>query len=153
MVKYIRESISAYPTKLSADESFFHIHLPLAQSFIDSPRLPQSVKRLCLQTLVEGIVHLIKSRPHTQASRVVAALTQPSLWGSQIIIFLNEEYFRDFFIREDDVQQWIPLPDDSSFLRKWSIVLPPGLSIRGYKEIMSDTDFHYEGEIWFIGEL
>ncbi len=35
----------------------------------------------------------------------------------------------------------------------YNVNLSSNLIVKGYKEIISDDDYNYEGEIWFIGEL
>lgn len=35
---------------------------------------------------------------------------------------------------------------------EWGLSVPPDFQVLGYKEVITDEDGYYEGEIWFIGE-
>jgi hypothetical protein len=83
----------------------------------------------------------------------VAIIDLPSLWNSQIVVFFDEEYFNNFFIRDSTEQNWRTIPDIRDFLQEWNLDIPLDLSIRGYYEKIHDEDYNYEGEIWAVGEL
>lgn len=55
--KYTRE----FPTEFY--NGYWHLHLPVAQDFISSSKTPNRIKRLCIQTLLDRAVHLIRLKP------------------------------------------------------------------------------------------
>ncbi len=86
--------------------------------------------------------------------RVVVAVELPDLWGSQIIVFKGDFYFKNFFDRNDEYQKWLLLTDDRDIQSEWGLTVTSDGQISGFKEVIADEDgYHYEGEIWFIGEL
>nr|WP_082862852.1 DUF3916 domain-containing protein [Domibacillus aminovorans] len=77
---------------------YWHMHLPVAQDFINSNKTPNKVKRLCIQTLLDRADHLIRMKPNDKEKyRVVVAVDLPDLWGTQIIVFKGDSYFKNFF--------------------------------------------------------
>lgn len=136
------------------DNGYWHIHLPVAQAFIDSQKTPFSIRRKCIQLLIESVHHLISIRPEeVKKYKVVAAINLPELFDSQIIIFYEDNYYNSFFERNDDCQRWTLLPSTRNIYAEWNLRKLPNLGVRGYKEVIVDEDFSYEGEIWFIGEI
>ena len=132
---------------------YWHLHLPTARSFIDSPRTPQSVRRECVQLLLDAASRLIALRPSSIAAPVVVAVTTPFVFDSQLIAFFSPDYFASFFHRDEPDQRWTALPASRSLVREWRLSLPPSFSERGFHEHIHDEDYEHHGEIWFFGEL
>jgi hypothetical protein len=153
MIKQIEESTSEFPTHFY--NGYWHLHLPVAQDFIDSSKTPKKVKRFCIQTLLNRAEQLIPLKPKDKEQyRVVVAINSPGLWASQIIVFKGDAHFKNFFNRNDEFQKWLPLADTRNIHLEWGLSVPEDLLILGFKEIITEEDdYHYEGEIWFIGEL
>ncbi len=153
MIKRIEEHTMKFPSEFK--HHYWHMHLPIAQDFIDSKKTPNKVKRLCMQTLLERAYLLMQMKPNDRKNyRVVVAISLPELWSSQIIIFKGESYFLNFFNRNNDYQKWLQLSDGRDIQKEWGLLVPNDMQISGYKELMIEEDgYRYEGEIWFIGEL
>lgn len=152
MVKRIEQETINFPSDFY--NGYWHLHLPVGQSFISSNKTPIGIKRLCIQTLLNRAEHLVNIKSETlERTRVVVAVDLPSLWNSQIIVFSGETHFKGFFHRNDDSQRWITLPKGRSIVREWKLTVPKNLKVIGFREEITDEDFHYVGEIWFIGEL
>ena len=85
---------------------------------------------------------------------MVVAIDFPHVSGSQIIVFKGDSHFKDFFNRNNEAQKWIPLATTRDIQHEWGLSVPEDLCRSGFKEIITDEDGdHFEGEIWFIGEL
>lgn len=153
MIERIKENTSEFPTEFY--NGYWHLHLPVAQDFINSDKTPKKIKRLCIQTLLDRTEHLIGLKPNDKEQyRVVVAVDFPDLWGSQIIIFKGDSHFKDFFNRNDEYQMWLHLSENRNIQTEWELSVPNDLQLSGFKEVITDEDgYHYEGEIWFIGEL
>lgn len=153
MMKRIEENTFEFPTDFY--NGYWHLHLPVAPDFINSNKTPKRVKRLCIQSLLDRAEYLIGFKPNDkQKYRVVAAIDLPDLWGSQIIVFKGDAHFEEFFNRDDEYQKWLHLPNDRKIQTEWGLSVPNDLQITGFKEEITDEDgYHFEGEIWFIGEL
>lgn len=154
MVENMYEYTEEFPEEHYEGAGYWHMHLPVAQDLIDSSNTPQSVRKLCVQTLIDRVEHLVKAKPKTEeSSRVVGSIDLPNLWDSQITVFFDQSYFEEFFDRDSDEQRWIPLPPNRNIAREWGLEVPSDLKIKGYKEEIHDEDYDHVGEIWFIGEL
>jgi hypothetical protein len=153
MVGRIAALGSDFPLEDRKDCGCWHADLPVAQSFIDSARTPRTVRRLCIQALLDAAQHLRQAPRVSAPSRVVAAITLPTLFSSQLIVFFGDAYFDSFFLRTTPEQTWVPLPPDRSLVAEWNLSLPEGFLVRGYCETIRDVDFECRGEIWFVGEL
>ncbi|MGG3449368.1 DUF3916 domain-containing protein [Domibacillus aminovorans] len=92
----MEENTMEFPMEFYND--YWHMHLPVAQDFINSNKTPNKVKRLCIQTLLDRADHLIRMKPNDKEKyRVVVAVDLPDLWGTQIIVFKGDSYFKNFF--------------------------------------------------------
>ncbi len=153
MIKRIEEYTKTFPSAFYNDE-YWYMPLPVSQAFIDSCNTPRKVKRLCIQTLLNQAQHLIKIKPiDTHTYRVVVLISINHLWDSQIIVFKNEDYFHNFFNRNNEFQKWIPLSSESDFWKSWGISICPTVQTLHFQEIIYDEDTIDEKEIWFVGEL
>ncbi|MGM0878264.1 MAG: DUF3916 domain-containing protein [Bacillota bacterium] len=153
MVNRIEQETIKFPSDFY--NGYWHLHLPVAQDFISSSKIPYGVKRLCIETLLSRAKHLIKIKPNTlETVRVVVSIDLPDLWNSQIIVFSGDSHFKGFFDRYDEFQKWMPLSKKRSFESEWGINIPENMNVLGFKEEIINDDLDiYEAEIWFIGEL
>ncbi|WP_242212445.1 DUF3916 domain-containing protein [Bacillus cereus group sp. BfR-BA-01383] len=153
MIKRIEEHTKTFPSTFHNDE-YWYMPLPVSQAFIDSRKTPRKVKRLCMQTLLNQANQLIKMKPSdTHTYRVVVMISIADLWGSQIIVFKNDDYFHNFFNRNSEYQKWIPLSNESDFWKTWRISICHTVQTLQFQEIIHDEDECFKKEIWFIGEL
>lgn len=102
---------------------------------------------------LDAAFRLISLRPPTVSAHVVAAISTPCLFDSQLIVFDSQQYFAWFFHRDGPEQKWIALPTTRSFVRECDLSLPIGFIERGFHEHLHDDDYQQDGEIWFFGEL
>lgn len=154
MIKRIEENTMEFPSEFY--KGYWHLHLLVAQDFIDSDKTPYNVKQLCIQTLIDRTKRLIEVKPDSKEKlRVAACINFPHLWDSQIIVFKGDSHFEDFFNRNDDYQKWTPLTKERGIETEWGLFISNGMEIKCFKEeVIDDEDEYYHtGEIWFIGEL
>ncbi|EEK99636.1 hypothetical protein bcere0013_32130 [Bacillus cereus BDRD-ST26] len=153
MIKQIEEHTKTFPSTFYNDE-YWYMPLPVSQAFIDLCKTPRKVKRLCIQTLLNQANHLIKIKPSdTHTYRVVTLISIENLWESQIIVFKNDDYFHNFFNRNNEFQKWISLSNKIDFWKTWGISICPTAQILHFQEVIYDEDAIDKKEIWFIGEL
>lgn len=68
--------------------------LPVAENFINASKLPNKVKRMCMQMLLDRAKHLMELKPNDKEKyRVVVLVNLSSLWDSEIIVFKGNTYF------------------------------------------------------------
>lgn len=155
MVQDLIACTDKFPIEFSA-ERFWHEHLPVPQAFIDSTNTPHSVRRLCMQTMIDRTNFLAQSKPkHLTNSRVCCLINLPDLFFSEVTIFFSESYFQTFFNRKGPWQKWTPI-QDKDLTKEYNLTVPANFQVRGYKDEASDDDdpniLAYTGEVWFIGE-
>lgn len=154
--KYLLVDTETFPEP-DYDYGYTHFHLPTSQSFIDSSKTPVSVRKQCIQLMIDRIHFLIENKPNLDiTTRVVALISLPDLWNSQIIVFFGDEYFSSFFDRNWEYQKWIPLPEKRSIEKEWGLSIPENMKIRGYRQEIideDDIDDKFINELWAIGEL
>lgn len=154
MIDKIDAIANEIPTEHRKGCGYWHAHLPVAQAFIDSPRTPGSVRRLCVQSIVEAADRLrSRQQARTIQCRVVAAVELPGLFNSQIIVFFGDDYFSSFFQRDTPEQRWTPLEPRRSLAREWTLKVPGGFVERGFEEVIAEEDYQHRGELWFFGDV
>lgn len=152
MIKRIEASTLKFPTEFY--NGYWHLHLPVAQGFINSTKTPRKIKRMCIQSLLDSAAHLTELKPKdNEKYRVMVSIELPDLWDSQLIVFQGDTHFDDFFNRNDDYQKWLPLPENRKIHTEWGLSIPNGMQIAGFHQLILDEEYPYENDIWFIGEL
>ena len=154
MIKNIVDQTQTFPEEDRPNCGYWHLHVPVAQEFIDSIHTPQSVRRLCVQTLVDRVEHLKSVKPKSDREiRVVACIGLPNLWNSQVVVFFGDEYFSNFFARHTCEQSWEALPQGRSIAEEFKLAIPEDATEKGFSEHVQGEDWKRHGELWFIGEL
>lgn len=111
------------------------------------------MRRAAIQALVNAAAKLRAAVSHPGATRVVAAVSLPEIFDSQLIVFFGDAHWNEFFDRRSDDQRWTVLPQSRSLAREWRIQIPEGMIERGYRETVQDESYASHGELWFVGEL
>ena len=151
MIRRLQEETALFPEPHQGTH-YWHLHLPVPHAFIDSQTTPKAVQRLCAQMLIDCAYHLTQiASPSPQTIRIVAAITLPEMWPSQLIVFFDSDYFDKFFDRNTDHQRWSLL--EKSLIKQWHLSLPDGFSERAYHEERLEEDATYKSTLWFIGQL
>lgn len=152
-IKSIEELTEVFP-EIEIDRGYWHLHLPVKQEFIDSKKTPSTVRKICIQTLIDRVQHLVEIKPNLDIRiRVIACIEIPCLWNSQIIIFFGDDYFKNFFNRNDQYQIWTPLPTKRNLQNELNLKMPVKLNVKGYSEKIKEEDYETSSELWFVGEL
>ena len=55
------ELTSEFP-KIDLDHGYWHLHIPTSQRFIDSYKTPASLRRKCIQLIIDRVEFLIKNK-------------------------------------------------------------------------------------------
>lgn len=154
MVRDIEQLAMVTPAEHREGCGYWHAHLPVAEAFIDSPVTPRSIRRLCIQTMLDAANSLRTAQQQRGTDcRVIAAIDLPRLFESQLIVFFGQDYFARFFKRDTPDQTWVGLPPHRRLGREWSLRMPSGFSEWGFSETIRDEDFQSRGEVWFCGDL
>jgi hypothetical protein len=156
MVQDLIACTNKFPVEFSS-EKYWNKRLPVPQTFIDSTNTPHSVRRLCMQTMIDRAEFLAQSKPnHLTNSRVCCLIDLPALFFSEVTIFFSESYFQTFFDRNRSWQKWTII-QDKNLAKEYNLRVPTNFQVRGYQvsHYLDDNDpniLTYTGETWFIGE-
>jgi len=149
LLKYIDE-FEAYK---NIDEKYEHFHVPCSCDFINSKKTSSKVKTAFCKKWLKATERFIKRKPSKLPfCKVVSLISIHDLWGSQIKIFYDEDYYNTFWDRKTPEQLWEQITDKNlSFIRERGITTH--LTEIGYRETLKDEDYTYKGVLWFYGEL
>lgn len=130
-----------------------HFHVP-SSMFIESSRTSRKVKTEFFRKWIKTAEAFISEKPvDIPFCKVVAVLSVPNYWSSQITVFYDENYFNSFWKRTESEQFWIPIKQEEAFCKKRNIIT--SLKETGYHEIIIDEDENteFENDLWFYGDL
>jgi len=154
MVEKIGARGCVEPIEQPPGRGYWHAHLPIRRSFIHSVGLPWSVRRLCIQSLLDAALQLQLAQVSRGTScRVVAAIDLPSLADSQLIVFFGDEQLFRFFQRQSPDQTWVALPRHRSLEREWKLRRPKGFLEWGFEETLDEDGMPQVSEVWFFGNV
>jgi len=150
----LRSATERFPKEDRPSCGYWHLHMPVSQAFIDSASTPQPIRRTFIQAVLEAANKLRELKPtdKKQKTRIVASISLPSLFDSQITVFFDDDYFRTFFNRDSSEQRWTALPLKRDLQRELLLNIPEGFQQIGFHESISDADYRFEGEMWFFVE-
>ena len=132
-------------------QKYEHFHVP-SSPFIEGNRTNGAVKTEFCRKWLETTEKFISQKPEEQHfCKVVAVLSVPNLWSSQIIIFYDEGYYDSFWKRTSPEQFWSLTKDKMSFCKGRNIVT--SLEERCYHEKIVEDDNIFECDLWFYGDL
>lgn len=118
-------------------------------NFLDVSKI--SIKRKFIIKWLEITEKFINSKDNKRFCRIVGMIETKEISNSRIILFYDEEYYNNFWKREDSYQIWKRLDSKKSLKQRLNI--QSNLKEIGFKETLNDDDFRYETELWFYGEL
>lgn len=81
-----------------------HFHVPCGR-WISEPKTSSKVKTEFCRKWAAKTHEIIADKPNNHKfCKVVACITSPCFWDSQIIIFYDENYFNEFFDRKGRIK-------------------------------------------------
>jgi hypothetical protein len=154
LINTLNEMTEQLPNTSDYGLGYWHLHLPFEQGYINSNKAPNKLRKEIMQVLINRVSHLKTLKtPSKEQNRIYTVISLPNLFDSQIAVIPHRSWFNGFFERDGYEQKWLPLDSYRDLIKEWKLNLPTGLEVKGFKEIISDGDYYYEGEIWFIGEI
>lgn len=147
MFSYIDKFIPFVQTDLRYE----HFHVP-SDMFIESNQTSGTIKTEFCRKWLKTTEEFISQKPtDVPFCKVIAFLSVPHYWSSQIIIFYDENYFNSFWNRTGPEQFWIPTEQGYSFCKERNIAT--SLQEICYHEKIDDDDGVFEDDLWFYGDL
>lgn len=161
--RYIDEQLDSFPIPKNPDPSYpgyASLHLRFDEFFTDSKKVPSSVRRFFVQTILKRIHCLLETRTEAQREyRIFYGFTPPDLGYSFITILFTkkgmESFYEGFFSREAEGERLIRLHHTQNLETEWGLHIPKGLNVKGYKPDVDDDEYEYDyqDEMWFVGRL
>ena len=140
LIRAIEEKEVSFET----EDDMICLEVP-SSPWIEMPKTYGKVKTAFCRAWISKTEELIKKVPEDKGfCKVVGFIVYPEFWNSQIIIFKDEEYYRNFWDRKGPYQTWT-LVNDRSFAEQRGI--RTGLKEVGYEEVLEDEDFRHRSDI------
>lgn len=133
------------------DRGYADAKIALPQALLTRP----AIANRAAQVLIDTAARLAREKPARHRNvRVMAILTYPDLFGSELCFFFDEDDFEAFTRRDSAWRRWTPM-EGESLVQRDGLTLPPGFSEAGYRTMDLDDDGTTEhfGEVWLVGEI
>lgn len=135
---------------INIDTEYEHFHFP-GGFFIAMDKTSGKIKTAFCRKWLQTTEKFIMQKPKDISfCKVVAVISDPNYYSSQIIIFYSEEYYNSFWDRNGPYQFWTPIQSEYSFCRRRNI--KTFFAEKGYHERLVDEEM-YETDLWYYGEL
>lgn len=118
-------------------------------NFLDISK--NNIKTKFINKWLETTEKFIKQNTGKKYCKIVAIIETNEISNSRIILFYDEEYYNNFWNRNDSYQVWNKLDQKKSLKQKLNI--KTNLKEIGFKETINDEDFKYETELWVYGDI
>lgn len=151
-LKALFANIDKFTPFNNSEEDYKHFHVP-GGMFIEHAKTYSKIKTAFCKKWIETTEKMIVQKPEMlHFCKIVAVISVPHFWSSQIIIFYDESYYKSFWNRDTEYQMWLPITNKKrSFVKERNISTL--LCEYGYHEKIQDEDELYEEDLWFYGEL
>lgn len=111
----------------------------------------QATRRECARRLIQACAALVRAKPAAAATaRVTCAVCVPEVWGSELCIYFDEEYFLAQ-VGATPSAEAAPI-HGRSLAAEWGLVVPLGLGERGTLRVY-DAQAQERGDQWRYGEV
>lgn len=128
-----------------------HFHVP-GSPFIESRQTSGKVKTEFCRKWLETTQKFIAQKPaEKDFCKIVAVLSVPNYWSSQIIVFYDESYYNSFWDRTGPYQVWKLERENKSFCKERNIITT--LREACYHETLTDDDEVFKCDLWFYGDI
>lgn len=118
-------------------------------NFLDISK--NNIKTKFINKWLETTEKFIKQNTAKKYCKIVGIIEINEISNSRIIFFYDEEYYNNFWNRNDSYQVWNKLDQKKSLKQKLNI--KTNLKEIGFKETINDEDFKYETELWVYGDI
>lgn len=149
-LKMLLRRINEFTPFLETDDNYDHFHVP-SDPFIDSLKTRGRIKTEFCRAWISTTERFILQKPNDLPfCKVMAVISVPYYWNSQIIIFYDENYYNNFWDRTGPEQFWTKIDQEYSFCKERNI--KTAVREMCYQEKMIDDEL-FVNDLWFYGEL
>lgn len=127
-----------------SDEKYWNWKIPILDRMVDRPTTTMALQRRCGNALLRAASYIESSKPNELESAIVTVLlTYPDMFGSEICIFFNADYFDSFYKRNGEEQK-LKRISNGGLAEKISLNIPKGFEEVGYQHTIIGE---WEGEV------
>lgn len=138
------DSFEGYFPSEYAQEKYWNWKLPVLDRLVGPPTTTNEIQAHCSQAILRAAKHLFEARPEEYSQAVVSALiTYPQMFGSEICIFFDKDYFASFFDRNCEWESLTPI-NGEELSKSLNFDVPHPFIQSGYIHTTKDE---WEGEI------
>ncbi len=148
-----------FPTgPIREDKGYDHYKIPVESWLVAPPIATDAVYARCANAILAAAVNLAKAKPERfQLARVAAIIGHPDMFGSEVCVFFDPQYWRTFAARDSEDDRWRALPAECSLSARLGIAVPSGFIEQGYatwwRDDTFDPPYEVSNETWIYAEL
>ena len=143
-----------FPTE-HATQRYMNWKIPVLDRLVRPATTTAAIQAHCAQCLIDAAAFVAEAKPVELAqARAVAIIDLPDMFGSEVCVFFDENYFQSFTDRTTDWQRWTLLPKARNVIDEMGLLLPDTFVAVAFAEVIRDqeTGDVREGEVWLVGE-
>lgn len=140
---------------LGENPRYWNWKIPVDWAVLQGRYASAESRREAAQCLIDACAALLRAKPEWAAGyRVTCVVCDPDVFGSELCIYLDEDYFRDSVEAKRDEDGERTLIQGRSLAAEWRLVLPPGVDELGVRvESAGSEQDRYVGDHWRYGEV
>jgi len=153
---YWADSAKGYFPSEDADEKYSNWKIPVYQGLVEPPTTNIAIQKHCIYALLRAANYFVEAKPKEMEHAIVTVLIPyPDMFSSEICVFFDQDYFVEFYQRNNEWQSLTPTtePQLSSTL---DFIVPAPFSEVGFHHKIQDKDedeiFTFENEWWSYRE-
>ncbi len=143
--------IDYFPDELPEGRKYMNWKIPVHAGLVIGKYSTSTIKAECAQRLIDACANLIHAKPKKfEKIRVTALISLPDMFGSEICLYVDEDYFRAHTRIVGETKKIT----NKSLSKDWGLVLPEGVHELGITfQVVDDEYGDKVVEQWFFGEL
>ena len=145
-------SFEGYFPSEHSSERYWNWKIPVLDRLVAPPITTTEIQAHCANALLKAVKHLSTAKPEQYKNAIVTALiTYPDMFGSEICVFFDNEYYESFFKRNSEWESLMPIKC-KSLSESLGYQLPKLFTETGFvfktKDVWEGKVTSYEQEWW-----
>ena len=138
------DSFEGYFPSEHSSERYWNWKLPVLDRLVAPPITTNEIQAHCAKAILKAVEHLSTAKPEQYKNSIVTALiTYPDMFGSEICVFFDKEYYESFFKRNSEWESLISI-EGNSLSESLGFKLPESFTETGF---VFSTKEEWEGEV------
>ncbi len=138
------DSFEGYFPSEYKNESYWNYKIPVLDRLVNPPTTSSAIQRHCVLAMFRAMKHLSDAQPDACKDAVITALIKhPYMFGSELCIFFDREYYQSFYGRNNVHQSVNCISEGVELSNRLNFVVPKILKEKGYIHRFTDD---LEGE-------